>query len=227
MPLTELSFDFLMENMLMNSRDWFHENKPRYQNLVETPMLELSEALYDTMFAIDPHMTLVPKRTLSRIWKDMRYNKGSSIFREVMWLVFRRGKGMEYPAYYFEVSPSGFRYGVGYFSTPPAVMELLRRWILSNDARYTAARQALTALPAFHLIGEKYKRNRHPDAPAEKQDWLNRKQLIANCDCADLEALAQPELPQVLSEAFTKLAPMYELLLAAHLEVLGEGGSHS
>lgn len=220
MALSEQSLTFLTENMIMNSRDWFHEQKPRYKEFVEGPMLALSAQLATTMAQIDPHMTLEPRRTISRIWKDMRYAKGHSMFRDVMWLIFRRGKGMEYPAYFFEFSPRGFRYGVGYYSTPAAVMDKIRSWVLNDDKRFLSAQKALASLPGFQLEGDLYKRKRFPDAPADKQEWLERKQLVAIYNSTDLDALFSETLHETLAKAYVQLTPLYALFLDAHMEQL-------
>ena len=214
------TLDFLAENRIVNSRDWYQENKPRYKASIEAPMLALAEALAPTFEMIDPLMTLAPKRTISRIWKDMRYSKDPYLFRDVMWLVFRRGKGMEYPAFFFEFSPRGYRYGVGYYNAPGEVMGRIRHWILSDDKRYLEARAAVEALPEFDLEGDRYKRSRHPDAPADKQDWLDRKNLVAICRIDSLDGLFAENLHETLAPAFLKLAPLYRLFLAAHLESL-------
>ncbi len=218
MTLSEQSLDFLTENLLQNSRPWFQQNKARYKILVEEPLLALSMTLSKTALEIDPLITVAPRKTLSRIWRDMRYAKDPYIFRDVMWLIFRRGKGMEYPAFFFELSPRGFRYGVGYYSAPGGVMETIRTWVLRDDQRYLAAQNALDALPDFHLVGKEYKRPRYPQQSKEKQLWLERKSLAVIHEETDCALLFSSDLSSTLAKTFLALKPMYELFLAAHLE---------
>lgn len=220
MGFSNETLDFLAENRIVNSRDWFQEHKSRYRALVEAPMLALSEALAPTMEAIDPSMTLAPKRTLSRIWKDMRYNRDGTLFRDVMWLLFRRGKGMEYPAFFFEFSPRGFRYGVSCHAGPGSVMNCIRHWVRSDDQRYRDAQAALDALPMFSLEGERYKRSRFPDEPEEKREWLERKHLLVIHRSCAMDQLFREDLSQELTRAFESLAPVYRLFLSAHLQSL-------
>lgn len=220
MGFSNETLDFLAENHIINSRAWFQEHKPRYRALVEAPMLALSAALAPTMAAIDPSMTLVPKRTLSRIWKDMRYNRDGTLFRDVMWLLFRRGKGMEYPAFFFEFSPRGYRYGVSCHSGPGSVMDCIRQWVRSDDPRYRKAQAALDALPDFALEGERYKRSRYPGETETKREWLERKHLLLIHRSRDMDGLFHPDLPQELARAFQALAPVYQLFLEAHLQSL-------
>lgn len=223
MAFSTQTLDFLTENRIVNSRDWFQENKPRYRALIEEPMLALSAALAPMMETIDPNMTLAPKRTLSRIWKDMRYSKDGALFRDTMWVTFRRGKGAEYPGYFFEFSPRSFCYGVGFFTASATAMQHIRRDVLADDRRYLAARAALDTLPHFALEGDLYKKPRHPDAPAHKRDWLERKNLFAISYGASMERLFSEDLNDVLARDFSVLAPLYRYFLSVHLETQNAG----
>lgn len=212
MPITPETLAFLGENRLRNNRDWFHENKPLYRTLVQEPLLELSAQIGPIVHKIDPLITTEPKRTLSRLWRDVRFSKDPSLFREEVWLVFRRGKGMEYPSFFFEFSPLICRYGVGYYSAPTPVMQTVRRWVLEKDKRFLAAQKAYKSLPGFVIEGDEYKRNKYPDAPPEEQPWLNRKNIVVLRNESDAQIL--------FSTAFQKLAPIYQMLLEAHLTIV-------
>lgn len=222
MPIQKETLAFLRENRLRDSRDWFRQNKEAYKALVEAPLLALSSDLGDTLRKIDPSITTEPRRTLSRIWRDTRFSKDKTTFREVMWLVFRRGKGMEYPAFYFEFSPEGYRYGCGYYAVPPRVMEKLRALVLADDARYLAAQRALEALEGFAIGGERFKRPRYPEEPPYKQEWLERKNLYITRNSDDMALLFSDSLAGVLSNAFLTLKPAYRFFLELHLEYLLE-----
>lgn len=217
MPITPETLTFLGENCLHNSRDWFAENKPRYKTLVEEPLLALSRQIAPIALEIDPLITSEPKRTLSRVWRDQRFTKDHSLFREEMWLAFRRGKGMEYPSFFFEVSPTAYRYGVGYYAAPPAVMDTVRKWVLSGDQRFLRAQRAFEGLQGFVMEGDEYKRPRYPDAPPALQNWLNRKNIVVLHNGTDAATLFSDTLGDVVCDAFVKLAPVYQLLLEAHL----------
>lgn len=217
MPISKESVEFLFENNIRNSRAWFRENRGRYKALVETPMLELAEQLMPTLLDIDPLITSEPKRCLSRIWRDMRINRSGMFFRDNMWLSFRREKGTAYPAYYFDLSPQGFEYGVGYYIMPTDVRNTVHKWVLENDRRFLDAKAALGALPQFKVIGEEFKRKKYPDAAPEQQAWLNRKNLSVIAESKDADLLFSDRLGDMLADAFEKLAPVYRLLLDAHL----------
>ncbi len=219
MPFTQEGLDFLVENRLRDSREWFRENKPRYQELVVKPMAELVEALAPAMLKIDPGFITEPRvdRTISRIYRDVRFSHDKAIFRENIWLCFMREKKlyMGLPAYYFEITPSGFSYGMGYYQASPQSVQAIRTMIMGDEPAYKAAYKAYKGQSTFTLHGDLYKKTRHPDQPEEKRDWLDRKSLSFNAESDDFTLLFSDKLAHTLEDGFKKLAPVYHFLVAA------------
>jgi len=219
MPLSVQSIDFLMENRLQNSREWYNEHKDRYQAVVLQPLMQLVEELYPAMYAIDPQLIIEPKvnRSISRIWRDSRFSKDKSLFRERMWLVFSRERKEPNcpPGFVFEFWPNGWRYGCGYYYTPPVVMQAVRELVLNRDKRFLCAQKALAAHPEYTLEGEAFKRPRYPNQPQELQAWLNRKSCCVLHNSRDFELLFSEHLGQTLAQGFKAMQPVYEFLLAA------------
>ena len=92
MPISRETLDFLAENRMRNDKTWFRENKERYEKLVKQPLLELAVQLAPVMEEIDPLMVIRPQSAVSRIYRDTRYSKDKTIFRDVMWVSFQRDK---------------------------------------------------------------------------------------------------------------------------------------
>ena len=216
MLISEKTLMFLGENRLRDSRDWFDAHKSDYKELVEAPLLALSQEVGEKIAHIDPAMSLTPRKTLSRIWRDVRFSRDKTTFREEVWLVFRRGKGMEYPALFFEFSPVQWRYGVGYYSAPTKVMARIRELVLADDRRYIAAQKALDKLEGFGIEGELYKRPRHQDQPAHKREWLERKGFAVIHNENEAGVLFTEKLADTLVKAFEDLAPIYNFLVEIH-----------
>ena len=107
MPFSQKSLDFLFENRLHDSKEWFLEHKNEYETLVKAPLVELSAALGPVMLELDPQLTTDPAvgKTISRIRRDTRFTHDKSLYRDNMWIVYKRGKmyGREVPGLYFEV----------------------------------------------------------------------------------------------------------------------------
>ncbi len=219
MPICRETLDFLFENRLHNSKTWYQEHKAQYQTLVLEPLQELVERLGPTMFQIDPQLVIQPKvnKCISRIYRDTRYSKDKSLFRDVMWIVFIRDKH-EFecpPGFVCEISPAGFRYGCGFYSVPPKYMEALRELIFAQDKSYRTARRVVSRSPLFQLVGETYKRPRYADYPAQDADWLERRCVSCMHMSKDFDLLFSPRLGDVLAQGFTELKPVYEFFWKA------------
>ena len=91
MPFSEKTLEFIFENHANDSKEWFKAHKDDFEQYVKEPFREFVSALTPTMLKIDDEFICDPKR-LSRIYRDARYSKGKSIFRDYMWYSFGRKK---------------------------------------------------------------------------------------------------------------------------------------
>ncbi len=219
MPITKETLDFLLENRLHDSRAWFEAHRADYERLVKRPMQDLCVALAPAAVAIDPLLITEPKigKCISRIFRDTRFSRDKSIFRDHMWCVFAREKKEHGSTMglYFEISPAGFSYGCGYYQTPPPVVRAIRALILAGDRAFLDAQAAMRAAPQFALEGERYKRTRYPDQPEALREWLDRRSLSFNCDSADYPLLFSDRITQAVADGFAQLAPVYRFFRRA------------
>lgn len=219
MPFSQETLDFLFENRLQNSQEWFHEHKKQYQELVVGPLKELVTRLTPVMLEIDAQLTTEPKidRTISRIWRDTRYSHDKSFYRDNMWVIFRRGKmhGTEVPGLYFEITQSGFNYGCGFYHASPAYMQRLRRAILAGMPQAQAALFSFSSQGRFQIEGECYARPHYPEQPEQLRLWLERKNIGFFCESSDAELLFSDKLAESLIEGYRMLTPIYRFLLQA------------
>lgn len=219
MPITEQTLRFLAENRMRNSREWFHANKEDYRRYVLAPLTELSERLGPAMLEIDHELVVAPKvgKSISRIYRDTRFSKDKSLYRDVMWVVFARDKSVCdcRPGFVLELSPDGWRYGCGYYCAPARVMEGIRKLVLDGSKAYRRAQQAFDSQDIFQIEGECYKRPHYPGRPERERQWLERRNLDLMYNSTDFDALFAGDLHLRLLEGFQVLAPVYEFLLAA------------
>lgn len=212
------SLDFLIENRLQNSRDWFTAHRGDYETLVLGPLRALVETLAPAMLRIDPAFTVEPKvgRTISRIFRDVRRVRDGMLFREELWITFMRDKhcyeGM--PGFYFSFGPSGFEYGYGYYIAPTATMQTMREMILRRELPAEAALAAYQHQRRFKIHGECYKRAHYPAQPPELRAWLERKTVSFDCASTDFDMLYSPRLAGVLARDFQKLTPVHAFFCA-------------
>lgn len=203
----------LFENRARDSREWYRENKARFDSLVRTPLKELAAELLPPMREIDPKLGCA----VSRVCRDARFSRDKSLFRDHMWVSFVRDRSRqgELPCFFFELNQSGFLYGCGFYKTPRPVMESIRSLILAGDRAFREADGAFSRQNVFTLEGECYKRPHFPDRPERERIWLERKEVGFVCRSSDFGTLFSPALSDVLLSGFRLLRPAYEFFRRA------------
>jgi len=216
MPFSEKTINFLIENRLNDSKAWYKEHKEDYKKYVAEPFSEFITALQPTINEIDSEIICNPKR-FSRLYRDARFSKGGSIFRDNMWCSFERRteqfKSM--PSFYFDISSNGFEYGCGYCMASTATMNALREMILKNDKAFQEAIDAYESQTTFQLAGDLYKKNRYPEQSERLCNWLNRKSIYLFCKSKDIDMFYSDKLSNMIAEDFKKIAPIYYFFMKA------------
>lgn len=211
---TQETMDFLFENKMKDSREWFNEHRSTYIEKVKKPMQQLVSELAPCALEIDSEIVADPKRIISRINRDTRFSKDKSIYRDTVWCTFSRDKKQcdNIPGLYFEFSPFGYRYGCGYYSVDTAHMNILRRLVMDNDPTYMSANEILRDNSEFELMGDNYKRPRYSDYPEEARQWLEKREVYLACNKKELKPLFSDEIVNELIDGFNIMAPIYEFL---------------
>ena len=221
-PFSLKTTQFLIENRLMDSREWFRENKERYNKLVLAPFAELVERLAPDMLEIDPQLITEPRvdRTISRIYRDVRFSKDKLLYRDNMWFVFMREKKLYEgpPCFYFDMGPKGFSYGMGYYQASTASMASIRKLALDGAAPFKKADKSLRSQSLFYMDGDAYKKSKYPDEPEHLRQWLDKKSMSFNCHSDDFDLLYSDRLAGTLLEGFRTLKPIYDFLWLAEAQ---------
>ncbi len=213
---SEKALQFLRDVKENNCKQWYERHKPGYYEYLLHPFQDLVGDLSTAMITIDPYIVTVPAvdKTISRIYRDTRFSRDKSRYRDTMWLIFRRShkEWTQTPVFYFEITPDGYRYGMGFYSALPATMALFRQKIDKNPQSFLKAISFYRQAAPFVLEGEKYKRLFKPDQPAAIQEWYQRKSFYLTCQRPVDARLFGPALTDDLIHGFTMLAPLYRFL---------------
>lgn len=125
---TRETFGFLADLEANNSRDWFEDNRARYEAHWKAPALAFVEALAPAMSAQQPPLKAEPRvnGSLRRINRDVRFSKDKSPYAATLHLVFwSGGHPNRSPGIHVVLSPAGVGYGTGLWGLGP---EQLRRF---------------------------------------------------------------------------------------------------
>ena len=213
------TLDFLKDIKKNNCKDWFTKNKDRYNDSLLSPLKELVVQLSETMLKIDPELETEPRvdRTISRIYRDTRFSKDKSLYRNNAWVSFKR-KGrdkLDYPVFFFELSPHGFRYGMGFYSATVQSMNAIREKIDRDEKKFIQIIDQLQSKCIFSPEGDLYKRNRYQGTEDKVKDWYNRKNLYLMHHSENINEIFSNRFVYRLKEDYESLSAIYHFFTEA------------
>ena len=218
---TKETSEFLWELSFNNERPWFLAHKEQFERCLNEPFKALAAETAERMRERFPERNWQMHR--SRIYRDARRLFGRGPYKDHLWFtVWSDVTGHDDgPAFWFEIGPATYEYGVGFFEAPPATMEIFRRTVDANPARFARIAEELSHMRGLRILGPEYKR---PKGNYEKPigDWYNRRWLAVERLQDFGGELLKPELPEVLTRAYARLMPLYEFFLEVYYTA-GEG----
>ena len=160
MALSRKFTAFFKELEANNNRDWFHANKKRFEQEVKAPFEELTGEVIEMMQKIDPEITVTPKECVFRIYRDTRFSKDKTPYKEHMAAVVGRGgrKDHTWPGIYFQVDGHGVSVAGGCWQPPKDRLYRIREKIAGDPAAFKRILNAKKFKETFAgLEGEKNK----------------------------------------------------------------------
>ena len=199
--------DFLWGIRFNNERSWFLAHKEEYLTLVDRPMRELGAQVHQTMEELYPRLGL--NLHVSRMYRDARRLYGRGPYKDHLWFTLRRPKEewVSLPAFYFEIAPEYYSFGMGCYDATPVTMAKLRARIDRDPEPLEKLARKLNKSP-FQLEGELYKRPKGDPGPL-LYPWYNRRQLTLSSDHNCEDELFRPELADRILKGFQFLEPYY------------------
>ena len=208
---TEETFSYFTAIRFCNNREFFLANHDWYVRAVREPLLDLAEALGDTVRAIDPELETRPSRVLCRPNRDIRYSRDKSVYRDYMFLKFRR-PGEERAStvgLYFDISDGGASFGAGFYQPNMPRMNALRTQIRLQPA--LCEKRLDTG--GFTLVGNVIKRMRVPEpVPQALRPWYPLRSFYVEKEIRDFDLLKSPALAGEVERGFRRIAPMVQFL---------------
>ncbi len=199
-----------------NNHQWFESHRQDYQEYLLSPMRSLVAELGPFMLTIDQDFEITPavNKTISRIFRDIRFTNDKSPFRARIWISFKRRikEWKDSPVYYFEISPEFYRYGMGFYQASTETMERFRDAIDNHPKEFRKAISFFSKQQVYALEGETYKRIRDKSKPEEIQTWYQRKNFYLASNHKIDKRLFNRALLHDLIRDFGLLAPFYSFI---------------
>ncbi len=176
---------FLVQLAENNEREWFKENKHRYEAYVLEPALEFINAMGPRLEKISRHFVAIGKRTggsLMRVYRDTRFSKNKTPYKTNVGIQFRHelGKDVHAPGFYVHIQPKNCFLGTGIWRPDSDSLAAIRSSIAENSGNWKRARDAKRFVAHFRFGGDRLKRP--PRGYAANHPYiedLRRKDFIA------------------------------------------------
>ena len=180
-------FAYLRDLKRHNRREWFLENKARYEAAVKEPALQFIADFEPHLRKISPEFLAIPKAvggSLFRIQRDVRFSKDKSPYKTHVGIRFlhRHAKNVHAPIFYLHLEPGGSFAAVGVWHPEPPTLEKIRQAIVEDPRGYKKATEAARFRKRFEVGGDALKRpprGYNPEHPLIEE--LKRKDFVASC----------------------------------------------
>lgn len=128
--LTNESLQFLEDLKSNNNRDWFLDNKKRYE-IFKKDYHQLVSDFLDVMKPLDPSLELLEvKNCTFRINRDIRFSKDKSPYKAHLGIWMSAGaKGANRSGYYVHIEKGGSFIAGGFYSPEPEELKKVRKEI--------------------------------------------------------------------------------------------------
>jgi uncharacterized protein (TIGR02453 family) len=210
--ISKSNFDFLNLLSKNNNRDWFNANKDEYVKQHENT-IAFADSLLLELNTHDNIETPSGKKSLFRIYRDVRFSKDKSPYKNNWSGGFKRATKKLRGGYYFHIQPGNTLIGGGFWGPNKEDLQRIREDIASNDTELRNILADKTFIDTFgELHGEQLKtcpKGFNKEHPAV--DLLRFKQFIIYKKYKDKEVLSS-DFSSKVNDAFKKMRPFLDYM---------------
>ncbi|HEX9063417.1 MAG TPA: DUF2461 family protein, partial [Clostridia bacterium] len=116
------------------------------------------------------------------------------------------------PCFFFEFSPSMYRYGMGFYSADKETMNKFRKLIDINTDEFKEIASFYKNQGILTIGGDKYKRILDTSKPDDILEWYQRKNLYLVCDKQIDNSFFTRQVLDDLVNGFSHAADLYHYL---------------
>ena len=221
MPFTRATLGFLRGLKRNNRKPWFEAHRAEYDAVVVMPMKELIEEMDVRLARIAPEIIGDPRRSMFRIYRDIRFSKDKSPYKThaACWFYHRDGTravGREATGggagFYFQIAPGNCFTGGGMWMPPREALINLRDAIAEKPKAFERIVTNPRVKRRFGGLDDEARLTRvprgfAPDHPAG--EWLRFQSFTLGRMLTDTQAIG-PRLPALLEADFRLIVPLVQ-----------------
>ncbi len=214
------TFAFLEELAENNNRQWFQDNKKRYEQHVKDPAIRFIIDSQPLLREISPHFVADPRPvggSLFRIYQDTRFSKDKRPYKTNTGIQFRheQGKNAHAPGFYLHLEPHNVFTALGIWHPDTATLGKIRDAIVEDPTAWKRAVGKEPFQSRFDLSGDSLRRaprGYEPDHPLIED--LKRKDFVGIASLSQ-DVVGKPEFPQYFMEMCRAGASLVKFLCSA------------
>jgi uncharacterized protein (TIGR02453 family) len=206
------NLNFLEELKRNNNREWFNNHKDLYQQEFLW-VSDFAEALLNQLNRHDLIETPSGKKSLYRIYRDVRFSKDKTPFQTYWGGGFRRATKYRRGGYYYHFEKGNSFIAGGFWGPSASDLKLVRESILFDAEPFRKILADKSFIENFEsLKGEKLKTApKGYDKDHNDIDLLRYKQFLLVKRFTDEEVLSKDFLVN-LNNGFTQMRPFFDLM---------------
>jgi len=202
------TFKFLKEIRKNNTREWFHANKPTYQEANEN-----MKAFLNHMEAELNKIDEIEKKKLFRIYRDVRFSKDKTPYNSHFSMSLAREGAHRRGGYFIKITPGDTMIGGGFYNPEPKDLKLIRSHIAADSKPLRKIMKSKKFKDTFgELMGMQVKTapkgydKNHPDI-----DLLRYKSMYVFKNFSDKEVLA-PGFDKEVIKVYKAIRPFFDYM---------------
>jgi len=201
--------DFLRKLKRNNNRQWFEKHKEEFETDVKLPMQSIIASLQPYFDSFAPQFDINPKRSLFRIYRDIRFSKDKTPYKTHVaahFVLRGKPKGVEGSGFYLHIEPGEIFLGGGIYMPDSNQLKSIRRAIAERSKEFLMIVRNKSFVRRFKKIeGDKLQRvPRGYDPGHSMAEWLKLKQFFVGVEWKEekcLKKLFVEEIAKVYEEA--------------------------
>jgi uncharacterized protein (TIGR02453 family) len=129
---------FFLELEANNHKEWFHENKERYEKFVKEPFYDFVSEMISRLQKDDPEIAIPAKDAIFRIYRDVRFSKNKTPYKTNTSAIISAGGRKDFTrlGIYLELKASGVQFYGGAHHLEKEQLFKVRTAIMKNPAAF-------------------------------------------------------------------------------------------